>query len=246
MILNEVFTLPNGVEIPKMGLGTWEIADEKVAEAVKEAIKIGYRHIDTAQGYGNERGVGEGIRNSNVSREELFVTTKLEADIKEYDAAVRAIEGSLEKLDIDYIDLLIIHSPQPWADFRGENRYFKENLEVWRALEEFYNAGKLRTIGVSNFDQEDLDNLLENASIKPMLNQILAHISNTPFNLIEHCQKNNVLVEAYSPIAHGEILNQEEIMAIADRYNVTVPQLCVRYYLELDLLPFHNYVFVIT
>ena len=237
MILNDVFTLSNGVKIPKLGLGTWEIADDKVADAVKAAIDMGYRHIDTAQGYGNERGVGEGVRASGVPREELFVTTKLEADIKDYEGAVKAIEGSLEKLAIDYIDLLIIHSPQPWSEFRSGNHFFEENLAVWKALEEFYEAGKLRAIGVSNFEEADLDNLLENATVKPVLNQILAHVSNTPFELIDYCQEKNILVEAYSPIAHGEILHHPEITAIAKKYNVSVPQLCIRYCLELGMLP---------
>lgn len=169
MILEETYTLSNGVQMPKLGLGTWMIEDDKVATAIKAATDIGYRHIDTAQAYQNERGVGEGIRNSGVARSELFVTTKLDAGIKDYDKAKAAIDGSLKTLGLDHIDLMIIHSPNPWQDFHGEDRYFEGNLAAWRALAEAYEAGKLRAIGVSNFQKEDIDNLLDNATVKPMV-----------------------------------------------------------------------------
>lgn len=237
MILNETFTLSNGVKIPKLGLGTWMIEDDKAAQVVRDAIDIGYRHIDTAQGYGNERGVGEGIRTSGIAREDIFVTTKIGGDIKSYDEAAASIEESLEKMGIGYIDLMIIHSPQPWKEFREGEHFFNENLQVWRALEEAYGAGKLRAIGVSNFEQVDIDNLLENGKVKPMINQILAHISNTPFELIDYCQSKGILVEAYSPVAHGEMMKNQQIRAMAERYGVTVPQLGIRYCLELGMLP---------
>ncbi|NVO27238.1 aldo/keto reductase [Donghicola sp. C2-DW-16] len=236
MILQDTKTLSNGVAIPKLALGTWMIDDDKVAEAVKAATQIGYRHIDTAQAYGNERGVGLGIRTCGVAREELFVQTKLAAEIKDYDGAKAAIDGSLEALGLDYIDLMIIHSPQPWAEWASEDRYFEGNLAAWKALEEALDAGKIRAIGVSNFQQVDLQNLLDNARIKPMINQLLAHIGNMPFDLIEFSKANDMAVEAYSPIAHGQILDHAEIGAMAQKYGVTIPQLCIRYILELDLL----------
>lgn len=237
MILNETYTLPNGVEIPKLGLGTWMIEDDVVADAVKKAVEIGYRHVDTAQAYQNERGVGEGIRESGVARDELFVTTKLEAGIKSYEDAKAAIEGSLETMGLDYIDLMIIHSPQPWQNFAGDDRFFEGNLAAWKALEEAYDAGKLRAIGVSNFQKEDLENLISNASVKPMLNQILTHVSNTPFELIDFIKSNDMLVEAYSPVGHGKIFDNKEIKSMADKYNVSIAQLCIRYVLQLGLLP---------
>ena len=233
MIFDETYTLSNGVTVPKLGLGTWMIEDDKAAEAVRTAIEIGYRHIDTAQAYENERGVGAGIKASGVAREELFIQTKLAAEVKDYEGAKAAIEGSLEALGLDYIDLMIIHSPQPWMEFAGEDRFFEGNLAAWKALEEAYEAGKIRAIGVSNFQKEDLANLLENATVKPMVNQILAHVSNTPFELIDYTTSNGLLVEAYSPIAHGKILDNAEIKAMADTYGVTVPQLCIRYVLQL-------------
>lgn len=237
MILQETFKLSNGVEIPKLGLGTWFIDDDKVADAVKEAVKIGYRHIDTAQAYQNERGVGEGVRNADVKREDLFVQNKLAAEIKSYDEAVKAIDESLEKMGLEYFDLMIIHSPKPWQDFLGDEKFFEGNLEAWRALEDAYKAGKLKAIGVSNFEQEDLQNLINNGTVKPMVNQILVHISKVPTELIKFCEDNDILVEAYSPIGHGELFKNEEVKAMADKYNVSVPQLGIRFDLQLGLLP---------
>ena len=237
MILEETYTLSNGVEIPKLGLGTWFIDNANAAAAVKQAVKMGYRHLDTAQAYGNEEGVGEGIRTSGVNREEIFVTTKLAAEVKSYEKAVEAIDGSLKTMGLDHLDLMIIHSPQPWREFRAEDRYFGGNREAWRALEEAYKAGKLRSIGVSNFEREDIDNLLGACTVKPMVNQILVHIANTPHELISYSQKQELLVEAYSPIAHGELLKNERVREIADKYDVSVPQLSIRYTLQLGLLP---------
>jgi diketogulonate reductase-like aldo/keto reductase len=231
-ILNDTYTLANDITIPKLGLGTWFIDDDQAADAVRAATGIGYRNIDTAQAYGNERGVGEGVRTSGVSREELFVSTKLAAEIKEYDGAVAAIDESLAKLDIGYIDLMLIHAPQPWDDFRGGD-YAEGNRQAWRALEEAHEAGKVRAIGVSNFLQSDLENILEHGTVKPHVNQLLVHAGNTPSELITFCQGKSILVEAYSPIAHGEILDNTQVQAVAQKYGVSVPQLCVRYTLQL-------------
>ncbi|WP_277294427.1 aldo/keto reductase [Streptococcus hyointestinalis] len=233
-IFTETYTLNNGIAIPKIGLGTWEIENDKAAQAVRDAIAIGYRHIDTAEGYNNEAGVGEGIRTSGISRKELFVTTKLQAAYKTYDEAKAGIEQSLADLDIDYIDLMIIHAPQPWESFREGEHFFEGNLEAWKALEEHYKLGKIKAIGVSNFDEIDLQNILDNGSVKPAVNQILCHVGNTPFKLIDFCQKNDILVEAYSPIAHGAILGNTQIQAIADKYDVSLPQLCIKYDLQLN------------
>lgn len=236
MILNEKYTLSNGVEIPKLGLGTWLISNDQVIDTVKDAISLGYRHIDTAFAYGNEQGVGEAIRNSGIPRDEIFITTKLEAESNTYEGAKNGIEKALDKLGLDYIDMMLIHSPEPWKDFHGDNRYFENNREVWKALEEAYKDGKVKAIGVSNFLKEDLENILESCEIKPMVNQILTHISNTPLELIDFCKSNNILVEAYSPIAHGEAMNNKDIIDMANKYGVTVPQLCIRYTLELELV----------
>ncbi|GAB3754199.1 aldo/keto reductase [Zhihengliuella somnathii] len=231
-ILDETYTLHGGAAIPKLGLGTWFIDDDKAADAVRAAIEIGYRNIDTAQAYGNERGVGEGVRTSGVLREKLFVSTKLAAEIKDYDQAVAAIDESLATMGLDYVDLMLIHAPQPWNDYRGGN-YDEGNLAAWKALEEAHQSGKLRAIGVSNFLEHDLDNILAGGTVAPHVNQILVHPGNTPNDLIAYCQSKNIQVEAYSPIAHGEILNNEHVTAIAEKYDATVPQLCIRYTIQL-------------
>ncbi|MBV6759508.1 aldo/keto reductase [Rhodococcus opacus] len=235
-ILNETYTLSNDVTIPKLGLGTWFIDDDKAAEAVRAAVEVGYRNIDTAQAYGNERGVGEGIRTSGIAREELFVSTKLAAEIKDYQGAVAAINGSLEKMGLDYIDLMLIHSPQPWEDYRGGD-YAEGNRQAWRALEEAYQAGKLRAIGVSNFLQEDVENIIDASTVAPHVNQLLVHVGNTPSELIAYCQSKNILVQGYSPIAHGEMLKNTDVAAIAEKYDASVPQLCIRYTLQLGTQP---------
>lgn len=236
MILQESYTLNNDIKIPKVGFGTWMIDDEMVAQAVKEALEIGYRHIDTAQAYGNERGVGEAIRSSELERSEIFLTSKIAAEHKTYESAAQSIDESLEKVGLGVIDLMIIHAPQPWNEFR-EADYDSGNVAVWHALEDAYKAGKVRAIGLSNFNQHDIENILQHATIKPAVNQILAHISNTPFELIDYCKENDILVEAYSPMGHGELLKNQEIKEIAEKYQVSIPQLAIRYCLELGLLP---------
>ena len=229
----EFRTLSNGKKIPVLGLGTWFIDDDKVAAAVVSAVKIGYRHIDTAQAYGNERGVGVGIKTCGVPRDELFITSKVAAEAKTYDAAAKSIDETLEKKELDYIDLMLIHSPQPWAEWRNSKRYFEENIQVWKSLEDAYAVGKIKAIGVSNFLIDDLENLLAHCKIKPMVNQLLIHIGNTPADLIEYCKEQDIVVEAYSPIAHGEALKNETIAAMAQKYGVSVPQLCIKYALNL-------------
>lgn len=226
-------TLSNSKKIPVLGLGTWFVDDDKADKAVVSAVKTGYRHIDTAQAYGNERGVGVGIKTCGVPREELFITSKVAAEAKTYDAAAKSIDETLNKMGQDYIDLMLIHSPQPWAEWQNDKRYFEENIQVWKALEEAYAAGKIKAIGVSNFLIDDLENLLAHCKIKPMVNQLLIHIGNTPTALIEYCKEQDIVVEAYSPIAHGEALKNKTIVAMAQKHGVSVPQLCIKYVLNL-------------
>lgn len=237
MVLQDTYTLSNGIKIPKLGLGTWMIEGNAAEQAVKEAARIGYRHIDTAQDYGNEAEVAAGILSSGVPRDEMFLTSKLAAQYKDYKGAVEAIDGSLARMGLDYIDLMIIHSPQPWGSYGSEERFFEGNREAWRALEEAHNAGKLRAIGVSNFTQPDIDNILASCSVKPVVNQILAHVSNTPWDLIQYSQDKGMLVEAFSPMGHGELFKNSELVDMASKYDVSIAQLCIRYDLQLGLLP---------
>ncbi|MBR0105275.1 MAG: aldo/keto reductase [Firmicutes bacterium] len=236
-MFNKTITLANGVVVPQLALGTWLIDNSKAADAVRAAVNMGYRHIDTAQAYMNEEGVGEGIRTCGVPREELFITTKAAAEHKDYESAMAGIEGSLQALGLDYIDMMIIHSPQPWVKVnQSDDRCFEGNLEAWRALTDAYKAGKIRAIGVSNFLKEDIENIWNNAEIKPMVNQVLCHISNTPLELIEYCQNKGIVMEAYSPIAHGEALKNAKIAEMAEKYGVSVPQLCIRYDIQLGMI----------
>ncbi len=236
-MFQDTITLANGVAVPRLALGTWLIDNQKVADAVRAAVEIGYRHIDTAQAYMNEAGVGKGLRTCGTARERLFVTTKVAAEHKDYDSAMAGIDGSLRALGLDYIDMMIIHSPQPWAKVnQSDDRYFEGNLEAWRALTDAYQAGKLRAIGVSNFLEEDIENLWNHAEIKPMVNQVLCHISNTPLDLIAYCREKGIVMEAYSPVAHGEALKNEKITEMAAKYGVSVPRLCIRYDLQLGMI----------
>lgn len=230
------FTLLNGNKIPALAYGTWLIKNEKAKDCVLMALEAGYRHIDTAQAYGNEEGVGEGIRQSGLKREDIYLTTKVQAEHKTYKKAKKSIDESLEKLGLDYIDLILIHCPQPWILFRSKRRYFKENIEVWRALEDAYKEGKVKAIGVSNFLIDDLQNIMDHCEIKPMVNQILCHIGNTPMDVIKFCQENDIVVEAYSPIAHGAALKDKAIQEMANKYGVSVAQLCIKYTLQLDTI----------
>ena len=238
-MLNEHFTLSNGVNIPKIGLGTWQISTEDVVDAVKAAIKIGYRHIDTAVGYGNERGVAQGIKESGVQREEIFITTKIPAETKSYESAKEVIAKSLADLDTHYADQMLIHAPLPWEEMsrEGSNNYFTENIAVWKALEEGYQDGKFKSIGVSNFIVSDLDNILNNCTIKPHANQISYHIGKTQKDVVDFCNKHNILIVGYSPIATGRLLNNPQIQKIADKYSVSLPQICIKFALQQNVLP---------
>lgn len=239
MILNETYTLNSGYKIPKIAFGTWQIDNDSVTDAVKTALSLGYRHIDTASAYDNETGIGKAISESGLSREEIFITTKIPADIKNYDDAKRIISNSLKNLNTSYIDLMLIHAPKPWEElFSGSDKnYFEENLSVWKAMEEAVEAGQIRSIGISNFEITDIQNILEHGNIKPSVNQIRVHIGHTPTDVIDYCQANNITIMAFSPNATGKLLGHPTVTKIAEKYHVSVPQLSIRYDYQLGLLP---------
>lgn len=237
MILEETYTLNNGVAIPKLALGTWLIDDAQVGDAVRSAVEIGYRHIDTAQAYANERGVGEAVRSCGIAREDLFVVSKVAAEHKTYQEAAAGIDRTLATMGLDYLDMMIIHSPQPWVEVnQSSDRHFQGNVEAYRALEDALSAGKLRAIGVSNFLVEDLQNILDSCSVVPAVNQVLAHVGNVPVEVAQFCANHGIAVEAYSPIAHGEAGRIEGIADMAAKYGVSVAQLCIRYVLQLGMI----------
>ena len=233
---SETMKLSNGVDIPLLALGTWLIPDERVEAAVKTALAIGYRHIDSAQAYGNERGVGEAVRTSGIPREEIFVTSKVLAEIKDYEEAKKSIDRSLRVSGLDYFDLMLIHCPQPWDEFNSSpDRYIEGNRAVWRALTEAYQAGRIRAIGVSNFAAIDIDNLWPAAEVKPMVNQVSIAVGNTPRALIDFCAEKGIVMEAYCPLGHGSAIKNPKIVPFAEKYGVTVAQLCVKYCIQLGM-----------
>ena len=239
MILSENFQLNNGVAIPRIAFGTWQIPNDRVTDAAKAALSLGYRHIDTAAAYENECGVGKALRESGLRRDEVFITTKIPAEVKTYEGAKAVIAASLKNLDTPYIDLMLIHAPKPWEELFGgsEKTYYAENLAVWKAMEEAVAAGQLRAIGVSNFEVDDLQNLIDYAEIKPAVNQIRVHIGHTPAEVISYCKKNGIVVMAFSPNATGKLLGHPVVAEIAAKYQVSVPQLSIRYDCQLGLIP---------
>ncbi len=235
-VLSETFGLWNGVKIPKLALGTWQMPAGNVTyDAVLFALQHGYRHIDTAYAYGNEQSVGKAVRDSGLARADVFVTTKLPAEIKSYDGALEYFDLTMANLGLGYVDLYLIHAPWPWHR-KGED-FTRENIKVWKAFEEIYRSGRCRAIGVSNFDVRDLLVLMDNCTIKPMANQIKFFIGFTQPGLTQFCQKNDILVQAYSPFATGRIFRNEHIAAVAKNYNRSVAQICIRYVLQKGALP---------
>ncbi|MCD8043934.1 MAG: aldo/keto reductase [Tannerellaceae bacterium] len=226
------YNLSNGIVIPGIGFGTWQIPEgAEVRESVKQAIEYGYRHIDTAAIYGNEKGVGEGIAQSDVPREELFVTTKVWNTDRGYDKTLRAFDASLEKLGLNYVDLYLIHWPA-----RGEEG--KEiNLQTWEAMQTIYREGRAKAIGVSNFLKHHLQHLIDNSEIVPMVDQIEYHPGYRQEETVRFCRENNILVEAWSPLGSGKMLQNETLKEIASHYNKSVAQLCIRWCLQNETLP---------
>lgn len=235
MSLIKTYTLSNGVQIPQVGFGTWQTPDGDIAkESVLAALKAGYRHIDTAAVYRNEGSVGEAIRLSGIPREEIFVTTKLWNDKHSYDGAMEAIDTSLKTLGLDYVDLYLIHWPNPLAI---RDSWKEGNAEAWRAMEDMLESGKVRAIGISNFMPHHIEALLETARITPMVNQIFLNPSDQQKDTVAMNLKHGILTEAYSPLGTGKIFEVKELETIANRYGKTVAQIVLRWSLQKGFLP---------
>ncbi|MGT2757328.1 aldo/keto reductase [Streptococcus ovuberis] len=231
----EHYILSNGVAIPKIGFGTWQIPDgAEVYNSVSHALKVGYTHVDTAQIYRNEVGVGRAIADSGLARKEIFLTTKVWNDKHDYDLAKASIDESLKKLGVDYIDLLLIHWPNPKAI---RDTWKEGNAGAWKAMEEAYKAGKVRAIGVSNFMIHHLEALFETAEIKPHVNQVLLAPGCPQDELVEFCERHDILLEAYSPLGTGSIFKNETVQALADKYGKSVAQVALRWSLDKGFLP---------
>ena len=227
--ITDTFKIYNGAEIPCMGLGTWQSKDDTATAAVLSALALGYRLIDTAAAYGNEKGVGAGIRQSGLKREEIFVTSKLRNADHGYKATLDAFDLTMEKLGLEYLDLYLIHWPNP-VQFR--THWEAATAGTWAAFEELYKKGKIKAIGVSNFMPHHIDTLMKTAKIKPMVNQLKLCPSVTQPEAVEYCRKNGIVVEAYSPFGTGGIFKVEEMRRLADKYGKTIGQICLRWCLQ--------------
>lgn len=216
-------TLNNGVEIPQLGFGTYQIHPDQTADAVRTALDVGYRHIDTAQMYGNERGVGEAVRSSGLSREDIFVTSKLNNGHHAYDDALRAFDQSLEDLRLDYLDLFLIHWPMPEAG---------DLTQAWKALEAMHRSGRVRAIGVSNFELEHLEQVFEDSDTVPAVNQIEVNPYLTQEPLRAFGAQHDIATEAWSPIAQGKALGDPAIIGIAEEHDRTPAQVTLRWHLQ--------------
>jgi len=229
------YTLSNGVEIPVVGLGTWQAEEGEVAEqAVLDALEAGYRHIDTATRYGNEKSIGTALKKSGIPREEIFVTTKVWGDAHTYEDTRDRFETSLEDLQLDYVDLYLIHWPNPTS---ARDFWQTRNQEVWRYLEAAYEAGKVRAIGVANFHERHLDSLLETARIKPMVNQIYLSPSDMQKEVVSANDKHDILTQAYSPLGTGTLLEVSELATIGDKYGKSPAQVALRWSLQHGFNP---------
>ncbi|MCD2347160.1 aldo/keto reductase [Clostridium guangxiense] len=229
------YTLSNNYKIPNIGFGTFRTpSGEETEQSVLNAIKAGYRHIDCAAAYGNEKSVGEAIRKSGVAREELFVTSKLWNDDKGYEKTLAAFNRTLEDLQLDYLDLYLIHWPIAKA---SKNNWQEANSESWRAFEELYKQGKIKAIGVSNFLPHHFEPLLATAKIQPMVNQIEFHPGMLQEETVAFCKQHNILVEAWAPFSNGQILKHPVLMEIADQYKKSVAQLSLRWIIQKGIVP---------
>ena len=227
--------LYNGILMPEIGFGTWKAPTGKVTvEAVKAAIECGYTHIDCAAIYGNEKEVGLGIKESNVDRKNLFITSKLWNDVRGYQETIDAFNQTLSDLQLDYLDLYLIHWPRP---VKYHDNYIEKNIESWKAMEDLYKQGKVKAIGVSNFKIHHMEEIIENCEIKPMVNQIEFHPSCLEKEIRDFCKKENIVVTGYSPLANGKVFECKELVEFSEKYGVSIAQLCIRYALQHDVIP---------
>ena len=232
---NDPLLLYNGVTIPCVGYGTYKVPGEAARASVSAAIRAGYRHIDTAAYYRNEAGVGQAVRESGFAREDFFITSKVWNTDRGYEKTRAALEASLKALDTDYLDLYLIHWPANYLQYGRDAEAL--NAETWRALEDLYQEGRVRAIGLSNFLPHHIEALMKTARIKPMVDQIELHPGWLQRGVLRYCRDNGILAEAWSPMGRGALLEAPALKELAGKYGKTVPQLCVRWVLQHGALP---------
>ncbi|MBP3596693.1 MAG: aldo/keto reductase [Clostridia bacterium] len=221
--------LNNGKYIPSIGFGTSLVTGEECIRTIEKALKVGYRHIDTASAYENEAEIGNAIKQSKIDRNELFITSKVWKDSMGYENTINSFEKSLKNLDLEYIDLFLIHWPN--------NKDEQLTLDTWRALEKLYKDGKVKAIGVSNFLKHHLEKLLAKCEIQPMVNQIEFHPGLMRPETLKLCKEKDIVVEAWAPLGKGKMLNNETLLKMAEKYNVSIAQLCLKWCLQNDVIP---------
>ena len=233
--IEDTYKLNNGLEIPCVGYGTFNTPDEEVEKAVLTALEIGYKHVDTAFLYANEVGIGKAIKKCGIPREELFITSKLWNTNRGYESTKEAFKITLNNLGLEYLDLYLVHWPANRLQFGDEAK--KINADTWRAMEELYEEGYVKAIGVSNFLTHHLEELMEGAKIKPMVNQIEFHPGWLQEDTVKYCKDQNIIIEAWSPLGRNEILENDNLIKVADKYNKSTAQLCIRWILQKGILP---------
>ena len=225
-MVEKFMLLSNGVKIPSIGFGTYKSGDdEETAKIIKNALNLGYKMIDTASFYNNEVGIGNGIKESDIDRKDIFIVTKLWNDDHGYDNTIEAFNKSLNNLQVDYIDLYLIHWPN------------KLNAETWIAFEHLYETGKVKAIGVCNFKVEHLEELKKTAKIMPMVNQVEIHPFSTKNNIINYCKDNNIKVVAWSPISRGRVLSNELMIDLSKKYKKSIVQIVLRWHMQKGVIP---------
>ncbi len=236
MVKDKNYTLYNGVEIPAIGFGTWQTkSGEEAYNAVIWALEAGYRHIDTAYVYDNEESVGKAVKDFGAARENIFLTSKLPSEIKTREGAEEYFYKSLKNLGTDYLDLYLIHAPWPWSNV-GED-CTEGNIAAWEAMVKLYSEKKIRAIGVSNFHKEHITPLISATGVKPMVNQIRYFVGNTQPKISDYCKAEGILIEAYSPLATGELLGNALLCGLAEKYGVSIAKICLAYCLQKGTLP---------
>lgn len=231
--IDAYYTLSNDVKMPKIGIGTYKLKGDEAYHVVKRALALGIRHIDSAIIYQNEKYVGQAIKDSKIPREEIFITSKVPPHIKNAQGTLRMFEKTLKNLDVDYLDLYIINAPGPFNDLDGD--YDKENIEVYKVLEQLYNEERVRAIGVSQFKVKDIDNIINHCSVTPHVQQMSYFIGHTQEDITNHCHEYGIQIQAFSPLAKGYLLNNPVIVSIANKYHVKPSQLALRYILQKNI-----------